>query len=39
MRRYVLKFIITIEETVSQDFVLEAEDSEEALKTAEAKYK
>ncbi len=33
------KFIITIEETVSQSFNVEASTMEEAMEIAEAKYK
>lgn len=33
------KFTITIEETVSQSFNVEAETMEEAMEIAEAKYK
>ena len=33
------KFIVTIEETVSQEFEIEADSLEEALKTAENKYR
>ncbi len=33
-----MKYIITIEETISQDFEIEATDIEEALKIAENNY-
>lgn len=33
-----MKFLITIEEMVSQNFEVEADDMEEALKLAERKY-
>lgn len=34
-----MKFVIAIEETVSEYFEVEAEDAEKAIKTAEEKYK
>ena len=34
-----MKFVVTIEETGSQDFVIEAENSEEALEIIREKYK
>lgn len=33
------KFVITIEEFVSKEFVVEAKDAEEAMEIAEKKYK
>lgn len=33
------KFVITIEETVSQDFEVEAENAEQAVKLAKEKYR
>lgn len=33
------KFVITIEELISQNFSVEANDAEEAMKIAEEKYK
>ena len=33
-----MKYIITIEETVTKDFEVEANDAEEAYKIAEQKY-
>lgn len=33
------KYRVTIEETISQDFEIEAESREEAFRLAEAKYK
>ena len=34
-----MKFIVAIEETVSQDFVIDAENTEEALEIIREKYK
>ena len=34
-----MKFVITIEEMVSQDFIVEAETADEAMEIAEARYK
>ncbi len=34
-----MKYIVTIEETVSQDFEVESGNADEALKIAEKKYK
>lgn len=34
-----MKFVIAIEETVSEYFEVEAEDAEKAIKIAEEKYK
>ncbi len=34
-----MKFVINIEEVVSQDFEVEAEDAGEAIEIAEEKYK
>ena len=34
-----MKYQITIEETVAKDFLVEADNSEEACKIAEVKYK
>ncbi|MBD5434484.1 MAG: hypothetical protein HDR35_09375 [Treponema sp.] len=33
-----MKFIVTIEETVSENFTVEAESAEEAMNIAEEKY-
>lgn len=33
------KFVITIEETVSQDFMIKAENAEQAIKISEEKYR
>lgn len=33
------KYVITIEELVSKEFVVEAKDAEEAMEIAEKKYK
>lgn len=34
-----MKYIVTIEETISQDFVVEADDVGEALSIARTKYR
>lgn len=34
-----MEFVVTIEETVAQDFKIEADSFEEAMKKAEEKYK